>query len=96
MTGRRRVILLDTNIIIEAVRTRCWNGLRGQYHLVTVEKCREEAQSGGHRARGYVVVEDRHLDSGIEIVEDQASVSDYAVVYVVSDEKTEAVHGSPQ
>ena len=69
MTGRRRVILLDTNIIIEAVRTSCWNGLRGQYHLVTVEKCREEVQSGGHRTRGYVVVEDRHLGTGIDIVE---------------------------
>jgi hypothetical protein len=68
MAGKKRVILLDTNIIIEAVRTGCWNGLRGHYGLVTVGKCREEAQSGIARTPGYVVVEDHHLSSGIEIV----------------------------
>ena len=31
MAGSKRLILLDTNIIIEAVRTGCWNGLRGHY-----------------------------------------------------------------
>ena len=73
MTGRRRVLLIDTNIIIEAVRTGCWNGIRGHYELVTVEKCREEAQSGIGRAPGYIEVEDHHLDTGLEIV----SVTDY-------------------
>ena len=68
MMGCRQVVLVDTNIIIEAVRTRCWNGLRGHYELVTVEKCREEAQSGIARTPGYVVVEDSDLSTGIEIV----------------------------
>jgi len=68
MAGSNRLILVDTNIIIEAVRTECWNGLRGYYRLVTVEKCREEAQSGIARTPGYVVVEDNHLSSGIQIV----------------------------
>lgn len=68
MTGSNRLILVDTNIIIEAVRTECWNGLCGYYQLVTVEKCREEAQSGNARTPGYVVVEDNHLSSGIQIM----------------------------
>lgn len=63
------MILLDTNVIIEAVRTGCWNGLRGHYKLVTVEKCREETRSGVARTPGYVVVEDSHLNTGIEIVD---------------------------
>ena len=68
MAGSKRMILLDTNIIIEAVRTGCWNGLRGHHELVTVEKCREEARSGAARKPGYVVVEDHHLNTGIQIV----------------------------
>jgi hypothetical protein len=68
MTGRKRLILVDTNIIIEAVRTACWNGLRGHYELVTVEKCREEARAGIARTPGYVVIGDQHLRSGIKIV----------------------------
>lgn len=68
MAGSNRLILLDTNIIIEAVRTECWNGLRGHYKLATVEKCREEARSGIARTPGYVVVEEDHLSSGIQII----------------------------
>ena len=86
MTGRRRVILLDTNIIIEAVRTSCWNGLRGQYHLVTGEKCRVEAQSGIRRTRGYVAVDDHHLDTGIEIVE--VTERDRVLLTVACDDAT--------
>lgn len=66
--GKKRLLLLDTNIIIEAVRTGCWDGLRGQYDLVTVEKCREEAFSGIARTSGYVKVEKHHLESGIQII----------------------------
>jgi len=68
MTGHKRTILLDTNIIIEAVRTGCWDGLRGHYELVTVEKCREEARSGIGRTPGYVMIEDHHLNKNITIV----------------------------
>jgi hypothetical protein len=68
MTGSNRIILVDTNIIIESVRTECWKGLRGHYQLVTVEKCREEAQSGIAWKPGYVVVEDDQLSTGLQIV----------------------------
>lgn len=66
--GKKRLLLLDTNIIIEAVRTGCWKGLCGHYELITVEKCREEAFSGEARRPGYVTVEDHHLNTGIQII----------------------------
>lgn len=66
MTGRRRIVLIDTNIIIEAKRTVCWHGLRGHYALVTVEKCWEEARSGVGRTPGYVEVTDDDL-TGMQI-----------------------------
>jgi len=68
MAGSGTILLLDTNVIIESVRTKCWNGLRGHYTLVTVQKCREEAWSGNLRSPGYVVVEKDQLALGIEIV----------------------------
>jgi len=66
--GERTVILVDTNVIIEAVRTGCWNALRGHYMVVTVGKCREEAQSGIPGTRGYVRVEEHDLDTRLDVV----------------------------
>ena len=91
MAGRNRLILVDTNIIIEAVRTECWNGLRGYYRLVTVEKCREEARSGIARTPGYVVIEDSHLSSGIQIV--AVSDADRALLVMACTEATVLDHG---
>ncbi|NIM18754.1 MAG: hypothetical protein GTO51_00655 [Candidatus Latescibacteria bacterium] len=81
MPGSNRLILVDTNIIIESVRTECWNGIRGHYQVVTVEKCREEAQSGIGRTRGYVEVSDNHLSSRIQI----AAVSDIERAHFVTE-----------
>lgn len=91
MAGRNRLILVDTNIIIEAVRTECWNGLRGYYRLVTVEKCREEARSGIARTPGYVVIEDSHLSSGIQIV--AVTDADRALLVMACTEATVLDHG---
>jgi hypothetical protein len=63
----KRVVLLDTNIIIEAVRTGCWNGLMGQYWIVTVEECAVEARSGKGRTPGYVEVTEKDLDDRLQI-----------------------------
>jgi len=68
MAGSNRPILVDTNIIIEAVRIGCWNGLRGCYKLVTVESCREEALSGVARTPGYVVIRNSDLSPGLQVV----------------------------
>jgi hypothetical protein len=52
-----RCVLVDTNIIIEAFRTRCWKALTAFYQVETVEKCHEEALTGDHLRPGYVEVD---------------------------------------
>lgn len=43
---RGSTILVDTNIIIEAHRCGIWTSLCNGFHIVTVEKCVEETQTG--------------------------------------------------
>jgi hypothetical protein len=43
-------------IVIEAVRTGCWNAVTGQRQVVTVEECAEELRRGDPAMRGYVRV----------------------------------------
>lgn len=64
-------VLVDTNVMIEAVRTACWNALTGGLRVETVEECREETQRGAGR-RGYVEVSEGHLDrlSAVHPVDD--------------------------
>ncbi|MDB4913761.1 MAG: hypothetical protein JWM95_1405 [Gemmatimonadetes bacterium] len=57
----RTTILVDTNVIIEAVRTGCWNALTGGLRVETVEECRDEAVRGDGRQRGYIPVSTEHL-----------------------------------
>lgn len=66
------VILVDTNIIIEATRTNCWSALNGHYRVETVEKCAEEARSGDAYRPGYVKI-------------DEAALRDRLMVHSVSD-----------
>lgn len=49
-------VLADTNVIIEAVRTRCWNALTGALRIESVETCRDEALAGNPHRAGYVTV----------------------------------------
>ena len=51
---RGQVVLVDTNIIIESVRTGCWNALTTHFKVETVEKCCEEARTGEAHRPGYV------------------------------------------
>lgn len=56
-----QVVLVDTNIIIEAVRARCWNALVGHLSLETVNKCLEEVRTGDPMRREYVAVDTEQL-----------------------------------
>lgn len=56
-----QVVLVDTNIIIEAVRTGCWNALVSRFALETVDKCLEEARTGDPTRRAYVAVDAEQL-----------------------------------
>ena len=44
-----QIILVDTNVIIEAHRLGCWNSLADFFNLETVEMCMEETQTGFQR-----------------------------------------------
>lgn|SRR5262249_38013491 len=50
------IVLFDTNIVIEAIRSNCWKAITGYFRVATVEKCVEEANTGRLRRRGYVAV----------------------------------------
>lgn len=52
-----QIVLVDTNIIIEAFRVRCWKALTAYYRVETVEKCYEEALTGDRLRPGYVEVD---------------------------------------
>lgn len=51
-----QIVLVDTNIIIEAVRTNCWGVLKTHFSVETVDKCCEEARTGQRRRAGYVEI----------------------------------------
>lgn len=58
-----QIILVDTNIIIEAVRVGCWSALTSHFQIETVAKCCEEARTGNLRRPGYVQVTEQDLQT---------------------------------
>jgi hypothetical protein len=44
--NKNDIVLIDTNVIIEAHRLNCWNPLAEYFNLHTVEKVIEETQTG--------------------------------------------------
>jgi hypothetical protein len=56
VASRATVVLVDTNVVIEAVRTRVWKALLGGRRVETVQECRDETQRGSPHDPGYVVV----------------------------------------
>jgi hypothetical protein len=47
----KKIVLVDTNVLLEAHRTGCLKALCAQYSIVTVSKCIEETQTGFHLRR---------------------------------------------
>jgi hypothetical protein len=58
--------MVDTNIIIEAFRTRCWKALCGHFSVETVETCWREALAGDPLRPGYVTVDTQELNTGLK------------------------------
>lgn len=55
-------IFVDTNAIIESIRTRCWPAITGQHRVATVTECRDEALRGSDAdIPGYIAVSGRDL-----------------------------------
>lgn len=63
---RGQVLLVDTNIIIEAFRTRCWKALTTHFRVETVEKCYEEALTGDPLRPRYVSIDPDDLRGGLK------------------------------
>jgi hypothetical protein len=61
VSRRDPIVLVDTNVILEAVRTRCWNAVTGGMCVETVEECRDEALRGDRGRPGYVPVGEQDL-----------------------------------
>lgn len=61
MAPSRKPVLVDTNVIIQGVRTECWSAITGQLAIETVETCVCEARAGNPSRPGYVAVTDAHL-----------------------------------
>lgn len=62
-----QIILVDTNIIIEAVRVGCWPTLTSHFQIETVAKCCEEARTGDLRRAGYVQVSEQDLQTRLTV-----------------------------
>ena len=62
---RGQVLLVDTNIVIEAFRTRCWKALASHFKVETVEECFKEALTGDPLRPGYLAVDPAALSSGL-------------------------------
>lgn len=62
-----QIVLVDTNIIIEAFRAHCWKALTVYYRVETVEKCYEEALTGDRLRPGYVEVDPAALKGRLVI-----------------------------
>ncbi len=71
MTDEQEVVLVDTNAVIEAVRTGCWAAITGRFSVETVQECYDEALRDAHRP-GYieVTVEDLGRLSAVHAVTD--------------------------
>ena len=54
--GTSHVLLFDSNIIIEAVRTGIWKAITGRERVVTVDTCENELLRGDESGAGYVTV----------------------------------------
>ncbi|MGH7552670.1 MAG: hypothetical protein ACREMQ_06535 [Longimicrobiales bacterium] len=59
------VVLVDSMIVIEAVRTGCWNALTGRYRVATVEECASELRRGDTSLPGYIGVTDEMLSRAV-------------------------------
>jgi hypothetical protein len=61
------IVLMDTNVIIEAHRTKCWRAVVNAFKVETVEKCCEEAATGDKRRADYVVIDVEEMRNSVMI-----------------------------
>ena len=74
---RESPVLVDTNAIIEAYRTRSWRALSGGWSVETVEACVAETQTGFQRRRQVEAIDASELRASLVAVH-SVSVRQYA------------------
>ena len=68
MARRRGAVPVDTNVIIEAHRTRSWRALTGGCRVKTVEDCVAETQTGFQRRRRELQIDAGELRDTLKAV----------------------------
>jgi hypothetical protein len=66
-------VLADTNVIIEAHRTGCWNTIANYFSIETVEKVIEETQTGAQNRSPETLIDEAKLRASMRHV---ANVTD--------------------
>ena len=68
-----QVVLVDTNVIIEAHRTGCWTQIADFFRIRTVEKVVEETQTGFQNRHPEQLIQEADLRASLDLV---AGISD--------------------
>ena len=68
MARHQGTVLVDTNVILEAHRTRSWRALTGGYWVETVEDCIAETQTGFQRRRPELQIDAAELRGSLKTV----------------------------
>ncbi|MCX8519321.1 MAG: hypothetical protein ORN21_04195 [Methylophilaceae bacterium] len=58
-------VFADTNVILEAFRTRCWDAISNHFDIETVKKCVEEALTGNPGDPRHIAVSPAVLNAGL-------------------------------
>ena len=58
-------VFADTNVILEAFRTRCWTAISTHFSVETVEKCVEETLTGDPSDPRHIAVPPTDLQTGL-------------------------------
>ncbi|MBI4657982.1 MAG: hypothetical protein HY735_03880 [Verrucomicrobia bacterium] len=69
MIAKGDIVLLDTNVIIEAHRANCWRALAQFFRFETVEMCCVEVATGDRRRLDYVAVDIAELRKQVAVHE---------------------------
>jgi hypothetical protein len=81
----RPLLIVDSMIVIEAVRTGCWKAITGQRSVVLVEECAKELRRGDSASPSYVAVSEADLSRArIEPVEPGAR-AEFRLTYTDAD-----------
>lgn len=80
MPSASRIVLVDTNVILEAHAKQCWAALTGGHCIETVEMCVTETQTGRQQRAPELLIDESALR---ESLNDVHEVSDIEIAEVI-------------